>query len=111
MSSFWIMRWALKALGGVRPVERHGLCMQTLTICVSHSVAVQVGAVVAVGLGLVYQFQEKLVSVIPGPKSMCTCIGTDNQLDLSLCSCTCHGSQECRMSLHIFLTGLAWSMR
>ncbi len=79
--------------------------------CVSHLVAVQVGAVVAVGLGLVYHFQEKLVSVIPGPNSMCTCIGTDNQLDLSLCSCTCHGSLECRMILHIFLTDLVWSMR
>ncbi len=64
------MRWALKALGGVRPAEPDGLCMQILLNCLSHSVAVQVGAVVAVGLGLVYQFQEKLVSVIPGPKSM-----------------------------------------
>lgn len=105
------MRWALKALGGVSPAEPHGLCMQTFTSCLSHSIAVQVGAVVAVGLGLVYQFQEKLVSVILDPKFMCTYIGTDNQLDLSLCSCTCHGSLECRTSLHIFLTDLVWNMR
>lgn len=105
------MRWALKALGGVRPAEPHDLSMQTFNICLSHSVAVQVSAVVAVGLGLVYQFQEKLVGVVPGPKSMCTCIGTDNQLDFSLCSCTCHGSLECQMSLLIFLIGLVWSMR
>lgn len=74
------MRWALKALGGVRRAEPHGLCMQTFTYCPSSSVAVQVGAVVAVGLGLVYQFQEKLVSVILCSRSMCTCIDTYSRI-------------------------------